>query len=476
MSKIESLQSQEVCKVLKYQESAYLDFKGSEIAPAKLSRTISGLANSDGGEIYIGISEEKNTKQTLWSGFKNPEAANPIFQTLEKLNPSGEYYKATFLKSDQYVGLVLHLIIFKSRSIIFATNGKPYIRRNAQNLPVEDSETLKKLERDKGIASYEDQTVNIQLEDISNSAMILSFILNVVPTAEPEKWLEKQNLIHDNKPTVSATMLFHDEPQIFLPKRSAIKISRYKSKENEGSRETLVFTPITIEGCAYELIKNSVLKVRQIIEEISILGEQGLEKIHYPDEVLHEIITNSVLHRDYSIAADIQVLIFDNRVEIISPGRLPSYITPKNILNEQYARNPKLVRIINKFPNPPNKDVGEGLNTAFEAMKKHRLKQPIIEEKENSVLVIIKHEPLASPHDIIMEYLNSNADINNRTARELTGITSENSMKRVFYDLRDKRLIEQIPDRKGSASAWRKPVHNKLKPLPKDLFEFADQN
>lgn len=83
--------------------------------------------------------------------------------------------------------------------------------------------------------------------------------------------------------------------------------------------------------------------------------------------VLHEIVTNAVLHRDYSIAADIQIRIFDNRVEIESPGRLPGHVTTANILREQFARNPKLVRIINKFPNPPNKDVGEGLNTAFES-------------------------------------------------------------------------------------------------------------
>jgi ATP-dependent DNA helicase RecG len=69
MSKIESLQSQEVCKVLKYQESAYLDFKGSEIAPAKLSRTISGLANSDGGEIYIGIRGGPRNSDSMLSYF-----------------------------------------------------------------------------------------------------------------------------------------------------------------------------------------------------------------------------------------------------------------------------------------------------------------------------------------------------------------------------------------------------------------------
>ncbi|WP_445305523.1 ATP-binding protein [Microcoleus sp. herbarium2] len=64
---------------------------------------------------------------------------------------------------------------------------------------------------------------------------------------------------------------------------------------------------------------------------------------------------------------------FDNRIEIENLGKLPGHVTVKNILKEQYARNGAIVRIINKFPNPPNKDVGEGLNTAFQAMAKLRL-------------------------------------------------------------------------------------------------------
>ena len=112
---------------------------------------------------------------------------------------------------------------------------------------------------------------------------------------------------------------------------------------------------------------------KDIIESIKKLGAE-FENIEYPDETLHEIITDAVLHRDYSIATDIQIRIFDNRVEIESPGKLPGYVTVKNILSSQSARNPKIVRFINKFPNAPNKDVGEGLNTAFDAMEKLRLK------------------------------------------------------------------------------------------------------
>jgi len=183
-----------------------------------------------------------------------------------------------------------------------------------------------------------------------------------------------------------------------------------------------------------------------------------LEKVEYPDEALHEVLTNAVLHRDYSIPADVQVRIYDNRVEIESPGKLAGHITLKNILTEQFARNPKLVRMVNKFPNPPNKDVGEGLNTTFEAMEKLRLKPPIIEERDNSVLVVLRHESLGSPEQLVMDYLKEHKEITNSIARDLTGIKSENTMKEVFYKLRDRDLLEPVPEKFGKKAAWRKKV------------------
>jgi ATP-dependent DNA helicase RecG len=231
---------------------------------------------------------------------------------------------------------------------------------------------------------------------------------------------------------------------------------RYKTKDDDIGREYLDGVPLTVEGDAYNLIYESVAKTKELIEGIKKLGADGFEEISYPDVTLHEIITNAVLHRDYSISADIQVRIFDNRVEIESPGRLPGHVTENNILDTQSARNPNLVRLINKFPDPPNQDVGEGLNTAFSAMEALRLKPPIIKEKESSVLVVIPHESLASPEELVMKYLASHNEITNRIARDITGIKSENTMKNVFLRLKERGVIEPIPERKGAASAWRK--------------------
>src|SRR5438876_8651625 len=141
--------------------------------------------------------------------------------------------------------------------------------------------------------------------------------------------------------------------------------------------------------------------------------------IEYPPETLHEIITNAVIHRDYSVADDVHIRIFDNRIEIQSPGRLPAHVTTKNFLTERFARNGAIVRLLNKFPDPPNKDVGEGLNTAFEKMHQLGLREPTIEERDSDVLVTIRHEPLASPEEAILRYLADNETIKNKTARTI---------------------------------------------------------
>lgn len=419
------ISNDQVDLLLQTHEGHFVDLKAIEIAPASASKNVAAFANASGGELFIGIDEVMGDSgvERHWRGFPNEEAANSLIQTLEKMSPLGNHYAIEFLLNEHQTGLIAHITVFKSKDILAATNGKIYVRRGAQKLPVEGDEALRRLKFDKGIVSFEDELVDLPCKELSNSTTIIDFMLRIVPSAEPEEWLEKQRVVLNGRPTVAGVLLFADEPQAILPKRSAVKVFQYKTKI-EGERDTLAFDPITVEGPIYDLIYSAVDKTKEIVESIQKLGTDGLEKITYPEEALHEIITNAVLHRDYSIAADVQVRVYDNRIEIESPGRFPGHVTPQNVLKEQFARNPKIVRLVNKFPDAPNKDVGEGLNTAFEAMEKLRLRHPIIEERENSVLVVLRHESLGSPEQLVMEYMDGHDEITNAIARELTGIKS----------------------------------------------------
>ena len=448
----------QAASILAIEEDHFNDHKDKRIAPSKLTAGISSFANTDGGDLYIGVDQDTRSKATSWSGFEHQEDANAHLQVFEKLFPLGQHYQYEFLKTSTKVGYVLHVQVHKAPAIVRASDGIAYIRRGAQKLPCTTADALRRLELNKGIASFEAEVVSAaSIEDVAGSQIIADFIAHVIPSTEPKPWLRKQHLVVDDKPTVAGTVLFCDEPQAVLPKRCSIKIYRYRSRDTVGTRETLAETPLTVEGCAYNQIYAAVRQTKELIEGIKKLGVQGLEAITYPDETLHEIITNAVLHRDYSIADDVHVRIFDNRVEVESPGTLPGHVTVSNILAERYSRNGTIVRLINKFKNPPNKDVGEGLNTAFAAMKSLRLVEPTIEQRESSVIVFIKHEPLASPESIIVEYLEHNDTINNSKARELCHIPEERRMRILMQQLAAKGEIEKVPGTNTASTSYRKP-------------------
>lgn len=445
---------EQVQKLLTKQEGHFLDFKALEVAPGKMTRSLSAFINADGGDLYIGIDEA--TGLFAWRGFADVEDANGHLQAFEEVSPFGEDLHAEFLRSSSHNGLVLHVNALKSRFIRKAAGGKVYKRLGAQNLPVVSEESIVTLRRQKGLESFEDETLSIPLESVTNSVPILEYLMEAVPTAEPDIYLRGQYLIHGERPTVAATLLFAEQPQAALPKRCGIKIYRYTS--DEMSRERLVQDPITVEGHLYGQVYEAVEKTVGLISQAAVLDDEGLRTVAYPHETLHEIITNAVLHRDYSVTDDIHVRIYETRVEVESPGRLPGHITPKNILDERLSRNPNLVRHLNRFPNPPNKDVGEGLDTAFESMRKLNLREPEVLQRGHSVLVAIRHESLASPAQQVVDYLKDNPQIGNAHARKLTGVASESRMKKTFEDLIEAGEIEHVPGTAGRGYAYRRVI------------------
>ena len=450
------LSAEEAQKLLDQQEGHFFDVKSKRIDPSKLTKTLSALANSDGGEVCVGIEDPESGGQR-WQGFEKQEDANAHIGVLESLFPTSEAFSYRFLSAERLQGFVLSCEVFKNQNVWKDSRGDIYIRKGAQNLKQGTPERIDRLRLNKGITSYEDQKVDLTSEDLIASETFQNFMSGVVPKAAPLVWLRKQKLCRDDKATVAATILYDDEPQAVLPK-AAIKIARYKTSD-EPTRATLDGNPKTVEGSVVSLISQAVDMIVDIVEKIPVMKDSGLKAIQYPRDAIHEIITNAVIHRDYSINDDVHVRIFDNRIEIFSPGPLPAHITVDNILDERFARNQKVVRLANKFPDPPNKDVGEGLNTAFEAMRELQLKDPIVSQGNNGVLVTLRHEKLAEPEQAIINYLRSNAEINNRTARSITYIGSENKVKNIFRKMMEAQIIERIPGRSQAKTGYTKGVN-----------------
>ena len=108
-------------------EGHFCDLKAIEIAPGKLTKTISALSNSEGGEVFVGIDEDRNTEVRTWRGFETPENANGHIQTFEELFPLGNDYSYEFLTNENAPGYVLKVQVSKTRDIKRASNGKVYL-------------------------------------------------------------------------------------------------------------------------------------------------------------------------------------------------------------------------------------------------------------------------------------------------------------------------------------------------------------
>lgn len=416
------------------------------------------FANSDGGEFVIGIADDEDEPMPnhRWNGAAKIEDFNAHIQALSEIKPAllAEY---SVLDTSGMPGLVLLVRVEKSSEVHQVADGTVYVRKGAQSLPLKDQQRIMELQFAKGAASFEDQLLpNAATEDISETSELHRFLSEYSPQSDPLEFVVNQNLV-DRKtwePRVAGVLLFNENPAAIMPRKCSVKIVRYETKEDDPERDHLKST-LTLEGPLYSLIHNTVQKLTEIMSSVAVWTTTGLKTLQYPPEAVWEIIVNALIHRDYSISDDVQIRVFDNRIEVISPGKLPGYVSVQNILEARYSRNAKVVRNLARYPNAPNKDLGEGLNTAFQKMKEWRLKEPEIEEESNYVRVIIPHIPLASPTEAILEFLETNSTITNKQAREVTGIRSENLVKVEFYKLRDEGLLEMVPGLKGPAAAWR---------------------
>ena len=282
--------------ILRAEEGHFLDFKSKSIKPGKLTETLSAFANTAGGELYIGIPERKRSSRRIrkWVGFSDQESANGHLQAFEEIFPLSSSFSYLFLRCDGCDGLVLKADIHKVKEIKKASSGIPYVRRGAQNLPVNNPQKLKQLEFNKGIVSFENEFTDTDIDLIEGSNVLRDFLKYLIPTPNPTDFLHKQQLVMQDKPTVAATLLFSDEPQAILPKHCGIKILRYRTRETLGDRDTLTPEIVTVEGSMYNCIKETVSKVSSLVEETPVLGPGRLISIVYPHETLHEIITNAV--------------------------------------------------------------------------------------------------------------------------------------------------------------------------------------
>lgn len=438
-------------------EDHYFDKKAYGIKGKGVQKIAVAFANADGGDIIFGIADESDEPKPLqrWQGKESTEDYNQIIQALSELVPSIDFRFDFLIKEGDVRNYILRVKISKGLAVHETADGKVYIRKGAQSLPLTAPIKILELTHAKGLKSEEDSLVNEASIDELESSIYLKEFLDELPISSPDplNFLLKEQLIDRETwaPKVAPLLLFSENPSAILPKQCAIKIVRYDTTEEDLDRDSLTKDIVSIEGRLNQQIKDSFDKIQEYLEKTRVWSLKGFHKASYPDEAIWEILVNTVIHRDYSISDNVLVSIFNNRIEFKSPGRFAGIITPDNILAERFSRNSKIVRLLAKHKDSPNKELGEGMNTVFQRMESAGLKEPEIVEEGNYVRVVIRHAASAEISDLLLSFIKENGEITNRQARDLTGIDSSDKITYQFSKLKSSGSIKL---KESSKSVW----------------------
>jgi len=187
-----------------------------------------------------------------------------------------------------------------------------------------------------------------------------------------------------NHLTLAGLLLFGKNPQQHRP-MFAVQCISYAGNDISGTSFRDSAPPF--EGNLKMLFEQAMafvkrnLKLVQVEKSFNSLGE-----LEIPQITLEELLVNALVHRDYFINASVKVMMFDNRVEIISPGKIPNSLTIENITHGQsISRNPVLCQ--NAQFLLPYKGMGSGIPRAI-ANYKH-IELPKTNETEEQFKAII---------------------------------------------------------------------------------------
>jgi len=182
---------------------------------------------------------------------------------------------------------------------------------------------------------------------------------------ELRKLLQNMNLaVDDGRLNLAGTLLFAERPEWIAP-QFILKAVRYPGNEIHG---TEYLDSEDFAGPLEKIFHNSLAFVLRNLHKVQAgrsVNAPGEPEI--PPAVFEELLVNALVHRDYLVSAPIRLFIFDNRIEIVSPGHLPDNLTVEKIrTGNSIIRNPILVSYISKGL-LPYRGVGSGIKRALDA-------------------------------------------------------------------------------------------------------------
>lgn len=445
-------------------ESQNLEFKRlcEERVVKKTVQTIVALANTEGGIIVLGIDDPEKTKlkgnNRIFGIDENPDVFDEIGREIQRIIPPlGGIWPPKIVEAEntKRVGL---LFVPKATEDFFQINGEVYVRLERGNRRLQPHQILN-FSYAKGFQKADKLLVDVDFDLLNTTVFKEWKSARTIDGDTIENILEKTGLAKKEagilRPTLAAVMLFADYPTDLTETKCAIRVFQYTGTvETMGEKPNLLGLPKTIQGPLIKQIQDAHEYVLTLLRA-GIKVPSGFKNIYkIPERAIKEAITNAVIHRDYYIKRDIAVRIFEDRVEIESPGLFPYNITQNNIgyVRAVGYRNDLLVKHLREFPSPPNLDENEGVRAMRFEMNAENLYPPIFLTYPlypESVKVVLLNEHRPSEWEKIHTYLQNNKFVTNEQCRKIIGMRDRNRMSYLLNRWSEQGLLIKIVPSSG---------------------------
>lgn len=181
-----------------------------------------------------------------------------------------------------------------------------------------------------------------------------------------DRLLNNLGLARESTLNLAGLMIFGRHPQRYRP-AFVVKAVSFVGNDPAGDRYR---DSQDIEGCLYDLYRGIMSFLNRNLRRIQ--GNKGFNSegdLEVSPSALEELVVNMLLHRDYFISAPWRVMMFDNRIELISPGALPNNLTVANIRHGvSVIRNPIIASFATKAGELPYRGIGTGIMRAMESV------------------------------------------------------------------------------------------------------------
>jgi len=427
----------------------------------KLAEMLVAFANTDGGMIVIGLKEDGEYASTverdaLTKTLKEAEAlCSPVVTT-------GSWEDVELEKGNVYA-----IRVPRSIELHALSDGRVLLRDSISNRPLGGQEILK-LASAKSTGDYESQHVPGATKDDFSKKMVDEYLAKRAERTKRPYNGKIDDLLREigavdnaGRATVGGILLLSEYPQHWLP-QSGIVFAKFVGKTPRGENNLAGYTRREeLTGPLPRLVEATWNLVwSEMAVSAVVKGLEREEKYEYPQFAVREAIVNAICHRDYRIKGRrIEIRMYSDRLEVISPGGLPGFITIENIVDEHFSRNPRIVNGL--FQWGYIEELGLGIDRMLEVMQDAGHAPPVFDARPYSFAVTLRNarEQASAPdwarntnhrQARALQYIRENGSITNREYRTLCEGVSAETLRLDLVDMVERGILLKVGSKKGT--------------------------